>query len=51
MPYTEVNNVNLYYEVYGEGMPLMSVAGMDGDSQSWQPVYSRFDLPRYKKAG
>lgn len=38
MPNIQVNNVSLYYEIHGEGEPLMLVAGLGSDSQSWQPV-------------
>ncbi len=38
MSYTEINGVNLYYEIHGEGIPLILVAGMASDSQSWLPV-------------
>ncbi|MCK9555100.1 alpha/beta hydrolase [bacterium] len=38
MPNTIVNNVDLYYEVHGKGIPLMLIAGLASDSQSWQPI-------------
>ena len=38
MPSIQVNGVNLYYEVHGAGEPLMLVAGLASDSQSWQPA-------------
>jgi pimeloyl-ACP methyl ester carboxylesterase len=38
MPNTIVNGVDLYYEVHGKGIPLMLVAGLTSDSQSWQPI-------------
>ena len=38
MPDTAVNGVELYYEIHGEGEPLVLVAGLASDSQSWQPV-------------
>ena len=38
MPNIQVNNVSLYYEIHGTGEPLMLVAGLGSDSQSWQPV-------------
>jgi pimeloyl-ACP methyl ester carboxylesterase len=33
-----LNRVNLYYETHGEGEPLILIAGLASDSQSWQPV-------------
>jgi pimeloyl-ACP methyl ester carboxylesterase len=41
MPTLAVNGVDLYYETHGEGAPLLLVAGMASDSQSWQPVLDR----------
>ena len=38
MPNTIINGVDLYYEVHGKGIPLMLVAGLVSDSQSWQPI-------------
>jgi pimeloyl-ACP methyl ester carboxylesterase len=38
MPSTVVNGVDLYYECHGKGNPLMLIAGLASDSQSWQPI-------------
>lgn len=38
MANTFINGVDLYYETHGEGMPLVLIAGLASDSQSWQPV-------------
>lgn len=38
MPVAQVNNINIYYEIHGEGEPLVLVAGLGSDSQSWQFV-------------
>ena len=38
MPQLSVDGVDLYYELHGSGSPLMLVAGLASDSQSWQPV-------------
>jgi len=40
MPYTTVGEVELYYEVHGKGRPLLLLAGLASDSQSWLPVLS-----------
>jgi pimeloyl-ACP methyl ester carboxylesterase len=45
MPKKIFNNIDLYYEVQGTGTPLMLVAGLASDSQSWQPVI--IDLSRH----
>ena len=38
MPKLTYNDTALYYEVHGRGAPLMLIAGLASDSQSWQPV-------------
>jgi pimeloyl-ACP methyl ester carboxylesterase len=38
MANTIVNGVDLYYECHGQGKPLMLIAGLASDSQSWQPI-------------
>ena len=38
MPYLALNDINLYYEFHGEGTPLLLIAGLASDSQSWQPI-------------
>jgi pimeloyl-ACP methyl ester carboxylesterase len=45
MAIVEINDVQLYYEMYGEGIPLVLIAGLASDSQSWQPVVR--DLSAY----
>lgn len=38
MPHIEHNDLSLYYETHGSGQPLLMVAGLASDSQSWQNV-------------
>ena len=38
MAWLAVNGVNLYYEEHGRGAPLLLIAGLASDSQSWLPV-------------
>ncbi len=38
MPRFSCNGADLYYETHGEGPPLMLVAGLASDSQSWLPI-------------
>ncbi|NOZ19463.1 MAG: alpha/beta hydrolase [Planctomycetes bacterium] len=45
MPTANINGVRLYYEIHGKGNPLILVAGLASDSQSWQPVVE--DLARH----
>ena len=44
MPYTNVNGINLYYEIYGEGYPVVLIEGLGSQLQSWAtqvPIYSK----------
>jgi len=34
----QLNGVDIYYETHGDGPPLVLVAGLASDSQSWLPV-------------
>ena len=45
MPKTLLNGIDLYYETHGKGTPLMLIAGLASDSQSWLPVIK--DLSRH----
>lgn len=38
MSQIKINNIDCYYEIYGSGQPLVLIAGLASDSQSWQPV-------------
>jgi pimeloyl-ACP methyl ester carboxylesterase len=38
MPSVMVNGIDLYYEIHAKGAPLMLIAGLASDSQSWEPV-------------
>ena len=44
MPNVTLNGASLYYEVHGSGPPLMLVAGLASDSQSWG--HAAWDLAR-----
>jgi len=44
MPSVKVNQIDLHYQVQGKGPPLMLLAGLASDSQSWQPILE--DLSR-----
>ncbi len=39
-----INGIDLYYEDHGEGMPLVLIAGLASDSQSWQPILEELSL-------
>jgi len=38
MPHLQSGEIELYYEVHGAGPPLLLIAGLASDSQSWGPV-------------
>lgn len=39
-----INGIDLYYEDHGEGTPLVLIAGLASDSQSWQPIIEELSL-------
>lgn len=44
MPYANVNGIKLYYEVHGEGYPVVLISGLGSQGQSWDtqvPIYSK----------
>ena len=47
MPHASVNGVRLYYEVTGQGTPLVFVHEFAGDCRSWDPQVAYF-ARRYK---
>jgi len=42
MPYARINGVNLYYEVYGQGAPIVWSHEFAGDCRSWEPQVNYF---------
>lgn len=38
MPDVRINNIDCYYEIHGKGSPIVLIAGLASDSQSWRPV-------------
>lgn len=44
MPYANVNGIRVYYEIYGEGYPVVLIGGLGSQIQSWAaqvPTYSK----------
>ena len=41
MPIAKINDIDCYYEVHGEGRPLMLIGGLSSDSQSWQSILNQ----------
>lgn len=38
MPKIKVNDVNLYYEIHGQGQPIVCISGFTGDHNGWGAV-------------
>lgn len=38
MPRISVRDFDMYYEMHGEGEPLLLISGLGSDSQSWMPI-------------
>jgi len=44
MPYARVKGIQIYYETYGEGFPVVLIGGLGSEIQSWAtqiPIYSK----------
>ena len=44
MPYIDSNGIKIYYEVYGEGKPVVLISGLGSTLESWAtqvPIYSK----------
>jgi len=42
MPKVKVNDINIYYEVHGEGKPLLLIRGLGRDLTAWMFQTSEF---------
>ncbi|MCE7699801.1 MAG: alpha/beta hydrolase [Methanobacterium paludis] len=42
MPMVKVNNINMYYESYGKGEPLILISGNGGESSQWKDMIPTF---------
>ena len=57
MPKVEVNDIEMYYEVHGEGPPLLMLHGFTGSSQMWSQWISEYGphfqliIPDYRGHG
>jgi pimeloyl-ACP methyl ester carboxylesterase len=50
MPRARVDNLELYYEVHGNGFPLVLISGYSGSSESWDVLVPRVrDLSKHYK--
>lgn len=41
MPTVKVRDINMYYEIHGEGQPLVLIAGLGTDISVYRPVIDR----------
>jgi len=41
MPFFNIDDSKIYYEVHGSGQPVLMIAGMASDSKSWQFILSQ----------
>ena len=39
---TQVNGIQMYYQVVGQGSPLVLLHGFTGSSQRWEPFFADF---------
>lgn len=44
MPTIKVDDVDIYYEIHGKGEPLVLIAGLATDSQSWLPILNNLAI-------
>lgn len=57
MPKVKVNDIEMYYEVHGEGEPLLMLHGFTGSGQMWNPYISDYEpyfqliIPDYRGHG
>ena len=42
MPMVKINDINMYYESYGEGKPLLLISGNGGESSQWKDMIPTF---------
>ncbi|MDD4955813.1 MAG: alpha/beta hydrolase, partial [Candidatus Omnitrophica bacterium] len=44
MPKAKLNNISLYYEIYGKGYPLLLIGGLGSDCSSWLGIVKGLSL-------
>lgn len=42
MPIIKANNINIYYEIHGQGQPIVFVAGFSGDHTCWRSIIKEY---------
>ena len=48
MPSVKVNDVELYYELHGEGVPLLLITGWGCSAENWDPELIKALSESYK---
>ena len=38
MPYVKVNHIQMYYEIHGDGEPLVLIVGLGTDISEWEGI-------------
>ena len=55
MPTAKIDDISVYYEVYGQGMPLVLIGGFGADHTMWdsivEPLSSLFKVIRFDNRG
>jgi pimeloyl-ACP methyl ester carboxylesterase len=46
MPFSRINGIDLYYEVHGEGYPMLLLPGLGSDANTWAPFLA--GAPNYR---
>ena len=47
MPYIKVNDIQMYYEIHGDGEPLVLIVGLGTDISEWDGII-RWLAQKYK---
>lgn len=42
MPHAKISDINMYYEIHGEGEPLVLITGLSSDHKTWLPFLPAF---------
>lgn len=48
MPYVKVNDIQMYYEIHGDGEPLVLIVGLGTDISEWGGII-RWLATKYKE--
>lgn len=48
MPKVKVKDINIYYEMYGQGFPLIMIIGLGANADWWDPRMIHELLKKYQ---